>query len=331
MRDKQGLGDSSPPKILYDIIGLGALNWDVILKVERALEGSEMEVFPLCESPGGSAANTLAGLAALGVRTAFLGAVGDDTEGERILEGFQGIGVDVRGIRVKGGQRTGKALCVASKGGDRTIYLLPGANDSLEMTDLDLSSLDRTTHVLFSSFVGRAQWELQKTLIDRVPENTRFHFSPGSLFASKGNEELRPALERTDVLFLNRDEFADITGFEDLERGSGVLLAQGPERVAVTLGGDPDHAAYIADKETRMFIKREPTLEEPVLDSTGAGDAFAAGYLFGVIERLAPRTCGVLGYLMSIRCIACAGPRAGLPDRPTLESLLEAYGSTCEA
>ena len=84
-----------------EVIGLGALNIDNIYRVERILEDGEAVVDEVKSFPGGSAANTIYGLAKLGVNTGFIGATGDDAEGKILLQDFEKAGVDIGQIKVK--------------------------------------------------------------------------------------------------------------------------------------------------------------------------------------------------------------------------------------
>lgn len=85
----------------FDVIGVGALNFDVLLEVHRILAAeSETCIEREYSSPGGSAANTIYGLAKLGMKTGFIGVVGNDAEGKAIIQDFESIGVDVTGIKI---------------------------------------------------------------------------------------------------------------------------------------------------------------------------------------------------------------------------------------
>ncbi|MBI4181125.1 MAG: carbohydrate kinase family protein, partial [Chloroflexi bacterium] len=124
-----------------EVVGLGALNMDHIYKVERILgdgetvelspryEGAELEL--LGKFPGGSAANTIYGLAKLGMKTGFVGVVGDDVEGKILLQDFEKVGVDTSQIKIKSGAKTGLAQCLSDKLNFRSIQVTPGANSLL--------------------------------------------------------------------------------------------------------------------------------------------------------------------------------------------------------
>jgi ribokinase len=96
-----------------DVVGIGALNIDQIYRVERVLLDGEAPVDEPSTVPGGSAANTIYGLAKLGMRTGFIGAVGDDETGEILIEDFKGVGVEVSQIKFKERAKTGSVLCLS--------------------------------------------------------------------------------------------------------------------------------------------------------------------------------------------------------------------------
>ncbi len=107
---------------------LGALNIDHMYRVERILDDGEAVVNEAKLFPGGSAANTIYGLAKLGVNTGYTGVVGGDEEGKLLLQDFQRVGVDTSQIRVKSEVKTGSVLCISDRLGRHSLYVVPGAN-----------------------------------------------------------------------------------------------------------------------------------------------------------------------------------------------------------
>ena len=122
-----------------EVIGLGALNIDHIYQVERIIEDGETDVKDLASFPGGSAANTIYGLARRGISTSFIGAVGDDAEGKLLRRELKKAGVDAAQVRVKLGVKTGSTLCIGDELGRRSIYVLPGANNLLTINAAKLA------------------------------------------------------------------------------------------------------------------------------------------------------------------------------------------------
>jgi len=307
------------------VIGLGALNIDHIYKVERILDDGEAVASEAESFPGGSAANTIYGLAKLGVSAGFCGVVGDDDEGRTLLQDFQKVGVDTSRIKVKPKAKTGSVLCLSDNLGKRSLYVLPGANNLLTIDDLDLSYINQAGLLHLSSFADDRQFKLSLELVDKLDSSVKLSFAPGALYAIKGLKALAPILSRTYLLFLNEDEIRQLTG-EDVKAGAESCLKQGCHNVVVTLGKgaelkDTTASGYIRDAKNEYII--EPQDDRERMETTGAGDAFAAGFLYGVVKGKDLAECGRLGDFVAKLCISRTGARHGLP---TEEELASRYG-----
>lgn len=288
-----------------EVIGVGALNLDKLYLVDRiAKGGEEIPIRDVKEAPGGSAANTIAGLARLGIETGFIGKVGEDEEGERMLNAMEKEEVDVRGIvRSKG--RSGIIIGIVDEGGERALYAYPGVNDELRMNKTCVDYAKEAKFLHMSSFVGETSYKAQKELLEEL-RDVKLSFSPGMLYAKKGLKELKPLLEKSHIVFVNEEELKLIAGC-DAEKGAKMLLEAGCKIVAVTLGAEG--CLCVTDKESHSI----EAFETEVIDTTGAGDAFAAGFLYGIIKGKDLKTCGKLGNWIAARCISSVGARAGLP------------------
>ena len=308
-----------------EVLGFGALNMDQIYGVKRIVTDGETQVTNFTLSPGGSAANTIYGLAKLGVSTGFLGAVGDDDYGRRLLRDLESVGVDTGQIRIKTAQ-TGVAICIADTMGKRALYVLPGANSSLTGADMDISYISQARVLHLSSLANEGQFELQKELVSKIPHSVRVSFAPGSIYTAKGMKSLSQIIERTHILFLNQNEIEELTG-EDFQRGARSCLELGCQIVAVTLGkgitrGAAAAVCYILSSDGEYMIQAKRPKRSQQGDTVGAGDAFAAGFLFGLLQGKGIQECGNLGQLMARLSLARIGARAGLPS---LEQLRLGY------
>ena len=306
------------------VIGLGALNIDHIKIVERILEDGEAVALETRSSPGGSAANTIYGLAKLGVSTAFCGVVGDDDYGKTLLQDFRKVGVDTTGIRVKNGARSGTVLCLSDQLGRRSLYVVPGANSLLTMNDLDPAHINRAGILHLASFADERQFKAVLGLIDKLSPSVKLSFAPGALYAVKGLKNLAPILKRTYILFINQNEMRQLTG-KGVIAGAESCLRQGCQKVVVTLGtggklGKTAAVGYIRDSENEYLIKPQDLGER--VETTGAGDAFAAGFIYGLLKGKSLEKCGRLGNTVAWFCIAKIGARDGLP---TLNELAKRY------
>jgi len=313
-----------------EVVGLGALNIDHLYKVERILDDGEAVVNESKSFPGGSAANTIYGLAKLGVNTGFAGVVGDDTEGKILVDDFQKAGVDTSQIRVKPGAKTGSVLCLSDRLGRRSLYVVPGANNQLTIDDLDLTYINQARIVHLSSFADDRQFKVLLGLIDRLDLSTKLSFAPGALYAAKGLKALTPILSRSYVLFINQNEIGQLTG-EDVTVGAEICLKQGCHIVAVTLGrgmrlelADRTVSAvgYIRDAEGEYVVESDRRGTGAEVDTTGAGDAFATGFVYGLLKEKDLSQCGRLGDIVAQFCISKMGARQGFP---TLNQLNQRY------
>ncbi|MFC2071943.1 carbohydrate kinase family protein [Chloroflexota bacterium] len=315
------------------VVGLGALNIDHLYRVERILDDGEAVVNESTLSPGGSAANTIYGLAKLGVNTGFAGVVGNDAEGKLLLKDFQAVGVDTSQIRVKPRTKTGSVLCLSDSSGKRSLYILPGANNLLTMDDLDLSYINQAKVLHLSSFADDRQFKVLEELITRLDSSVKVSFAPGALYATKGMEALAPILARTHVLFINQDEIQQLTGM-NFETGAEECLKPGCQMIVATLGkglemphqtptpGKVTAVSYIRDTNGKHIIEASNQSEIAPLDTTGAGDAFATGFLYGLLWGKGLEECGHLGDIIAQFSIGKIGARQGLP---VLKELSQRY------
>lgn len=301
-----------------EIIGFGAMNIDQLYLVERILTDGEAPIkrFTLC--PGGSAANTIYGLARLGIATGFIGTVGDDDPGRMLVKDFESAGVDSSRIKVKPKAETGSVLCLTDRSGRRALYVSPGANRLLTARDVDLDYLNQARILHLSSFIDQEQLEVQQSVVGELSPSVKISLAPGEIYAAKGLPTLAPIMKRTYILFLNRHELEQLT-HEGFEKGVQSCLEQGCQIVAVTLGKGVTRqgktmACYLSDGEQECMIEGESSGERRVMDATGAGDAFAAGVLYGLLNEKGLRECGLLGEIMARFCIREIGARAGLPS-----------------
>ena len=217
------------------IIGVGALNMDHIYKVERTLGDGETVVDWAKSFPGGSAANTIYGLAKLGLSTGFCGAIGDDEDGQTMVKDFRRVGVDTNQIRVKPRAKTGSVLCFSDRGGRRSLYVQPGANNLLDLDDLDFDYINQADVLHLSSFANDRQFQVSLGLVLRLEPSVKLSFSPGTLYAGKGLDALTPFLNHTHLLFINRSELQQLTG-EDVTKGAEICRQAGCRKVVVTMG-----------------------------------------------------------------------------------------------
>ncbi|MDY6835793.1 MAG: carbohydrate kinase family protein [Chloroflexota bacterium] len=312
------------------MIGLGALNVDHLYRVDQIVTDGETAIQEYTKSPGGSAANTTYGLAKLGISSGFIGAVGDDEMGHMIKEDLVTIGIDTSRIITKQGEQTGMVLCLTDGKGRRALYASPGSNGLLQWNDIDITYLNQADLIHMSSFVDETQLEVQKRLASRLTHNTKLSFAPGAMYVSRGMDNLLPIMRRTDILFINEAELRDLTAY-DIFDGAKACAKIGCNIIVITLGAgklladDKYYTCYIYTKDQDFFIEGLAIHNDNVVDTTGAGDAFAAGFLYGFILQHGLKSCGQFGNIVAASSIMQMGGRAGLPSLPSFHEEYTCY------
>ncbi len=304
----------------FDVVGFGALNLDKLYRVNKiAGEDDESFIKNLNISCGGSAANTLTGLSRLNLKTAFIGKVAQDSAGELLLNNLKNEGVDIKGIITAKEGRSGTVMGFVDDQGQRALYVDPGVNDEIKWEEIDLDMLFFNTRIIhLTSFVGNSI-DAQIKLLDELPPSVNVSLDPGRIYAEKGAKNLSEILERTNILLLNRMELKLLTEkkYKTIEEEIESLRNFDIGIIVVKMG---EEGCYSTDGESSYFTETFPV---KCRDTTGAGDAFNAGFLYGyLIGRDLEDSC-VIGNYVAASCVENFGGTKSLPDISKLKNLLK--------
>jgi len=292
----------------FDTVGFGALNVDKLFRVNKIATAEEESFITDCEEAcGGSAANTIVGLARLGCKVGFIGKVADDREGKLLIEDFRREGVATNGIILAKKDRSGTVMGFVDKKGERALYVDPGVNDTIKFNEINQEYAFQAKFLHLTSFVGKESFRSQKKLIEMLSRTVKISLDPGELYARKGLTTLEPIIERTFVLMPNLNELELLTSKADYRKGAEFLFEKGVAMMAVKMGRK---GCYVTDGKESHIIE---AFKVKVVDTTGAGDAFCAGFLYGLIKDKSLYECGRLGNFVASRCIMKMGARTGLP------------------
>lgn len=277
-----------------DVLVLGEINPDVIVRAadpRPAFGQVELMVDSIDLVIGSSSAIFACGAARLGLRTAFVGVVGDDALGRFMLDAMRARGVAVESCRVDPDVPTGASVILTS-GADRAILTAPGTMPLLRGVDIPDALVARAGHIHVGSlFLLDA---LRPALAARfaAARQSGLTTSVDCNWDPRGTWDggLREILRETDVFLPNAAEATRITGTDDVEAAARALVADGPRVVAVKCGTD---GALAVTRDGR--VRRVPSLPVQAVDTTGAGDSFDAGFLSGFLAGRPVGECLALG------------------------------------
>jgi sugar/nucleoside kinase (ribokinase family) len=256
---------------------------------------------------GGMAANTAYALACLGIPVALIGRVGNDADGEFLLENL--AGVDLSHVITEG--ESGRAYILADPEGERTILLAPNTNDDLAERDIPWETLNHTTFLHLTAFAGDGPLALQESIASRVQESVRLSLDPGELYARRGWPAIENILDRLETLLVNETEWRLLGG--DIN----IHPIWAPPLVVIKRGA---RGARLLTPLRHLDFPVE--LAGELVDTLGAGDVFAAGYLAGRLAGLHLNLCVRLGNRAAAVSLSGAG-RESYPDRSFLERQIQ--------
>lgn len=252
-------------------------------------------------SAGGSAVNMAFSLAQLGAKVQLCTRLGPDFAGKFVRRFIESSGIDL--VARDGRAPTG--FSIINCGGDGRIALAhcEGANDEIAPEDIPLSQLvDNDVLHIAGAMSLRA---LDGQPMVELFEHARSLNKTISLHTSRNTDKkelLLKVLPYVDFLFLNEKEAIDVSGHQQISLAANWLRDRGVKTVAITLG---PAGAFIANHE---FSGRIETQSMTVVDSTGCGDAFAAGFMVAASKRMDVRQCAVWGNVLGGLCVQAPGP-----------------------
>lgn len=304
---------------MKDVVAIGAALVDMVALIEN-FPGIDEEVFvPKLElMGGGSAANFAIACARLGLITGFIGKLGRDAFGNKLLDDFKEEKVIIDGIVFSPEIPTGVCYAVVDKNGNRILYAFSGAANVLEPEDLDGNFIKSFRVIHLASLKNLRPFIRAAELVQE--EHTRVCLNPGALIVEQGLAKVEPLLKLTDIFIGSQGEVKRLFQTDNLAKGIRSLLKY-MEIVVITQGGE---GSLVATEEGEINI---PAEKVKVVDTTGAGDAFSAGFIYGLLKyNFNPyklEFCGKLGNLAAASCIQRVGARQGLLTESQMDQYLK--------
>ncbi len=330
----------------YDVVGIGNAIVDVMAKVgdgflsERNLPKGGMvlldalsagkiyqDIIPQREVSGGSAANTVAGMASLGLACAFIGKVHDDALGQSFSRDIGATGIDFFTKPLTQGPSTGRSIVLVTPDAERSMFTYLGASTHLSLEDIDEEIIKSARMTYVEGYL----WEEEsaKEAILKAAEiahaNNRdfvFSLSDKSCVERHREEFLDLIKNHVDILFGNEDELNSLFESDDFEHNLDLIKPM-VDIAAITRN---IKGSVVVSGRVKTFVESETV--ENVVDTTGAGDLYAAGFLYGLINGRSIGTCAMIGSLAAAEIINHYGARPETSLRGYVRTNLVKYGKT---
>ena len=313
----------------YDVVAIGNAIVDILAQAtdefivaEGMTKGGMQLIFdpavaddlysrmgPGSEVSGGSAANTIAGLAALGHATGFIGQVADDQLGKVFAHDVQSLGVHFATPAATGGDPTGRCLILITPDGQRTMNTFLGAAQFLPEAAIDQATIAAGAILYLEGYLWNADQSraaMKRSIAMARGAGRKVALTLSDVFVVEGHrDEFFELIDagQIDILFANDNEVRAMMQDEDVKAAVEALSARVP--LLVCTHGAAGAEAHKDGEHAR--IPAEPI--DDVVDTTGAGDLFAAGFLAGQAQGRDLATSLRMGAICAAECIGHIGPR----------------------
>ncbi len=311
---------------MADVVTLGILVADVLARPvdEWPERGLLVTVPEMTLHIGGCAANTGIGLAKMGVDTAVVGKVGNDGFGDFVINFLKKSGIDTRGVRRDPQASTSATMVMVHSDGERSFIHHIGANATLRPEEIDFEVISgaKLLHIAGCFLMPGFDGEPAAEVLRRAKE-LGVTTSLDTAWDATGRwaEIVDPMLPHVDYFMPSVEEARMIAGREDPREVAEVLLDKGVGTVALKMGGE---GAYVRNGEVEFSV---PIFAVEAVDATGAGDAFAAGFICGLVHGWDLERATRLGNAAGALCVTAMGTTSGLRSLEETVRFMESHGA----
>jgi sugar/nucleoside kinase (ribokinase family) len=277
-----------------------------LIDTERAIElytamGSGVEM------SGGSAANTMCGIASFGGKAAYIGKVADDPLGDVFGHDLRAVGVQCTNAKSLLGVPTGRCLIVVTADGQRTMNTYLGVSELFGPDDVDDELVTQGKVLYMEGYLwdrpeAKEAYRKAARLAHGAGAKVSLTLSDSFCVDRHRDDFYKLVAEDVDILFANEQELAALYQFDDIDEALGAVREH-CEIAAITRGKD---GSLVVTERDVIAVDAEPVT---VLDTTGAGDLYAAGFLYGLTHDQPLAACGRLGSLAAAEVISHVGAR----------------------
>ncbi len=290
----------------YDIAGVGPALVDYIYSIDEYPErGGHAVVKGSIRMPGGACANVIAGLSGYGVRCRFYSTIGRDENAEFFIESMKNVDLKLNVTH----ELTGRVDVYVDRCGERTFFVHPNSAGivKLKIDDEDFGEVER---FYLDPFPSERSFEVHLKIAKKAKEHgKRVILNPGYPYTKLGFEKLKELLKFTDIVIMSKQEFECLSVEED-------DFLKFVEVLVITLG---EKGSRALTKDGEFY---HPSFKTEVVDTTGAGDAFAVGFLYGRMKGLPLEKCLKLGNFVASYNVRHWGAR-NFPPKSEVDRLID--------
>lgn len=270
------------------------------------------------EYAGGSSANTLAFLASAGMKTIFIGTVSNDKEGNKFIQSLKKAGVEFAGFKKNLPDPTGQSHIFITEDGKRTMLTLLGSSDNFSPNDIDLSLLADTKIFFSQAYIigNKERNNLLKSMLIKTKDNGGINILglSSAFIVKKKLNALLNLIPYIDVIIGNHLEFESLYKTDTLDEVLTMASSNNKLNI-ITLG---EKGAYIIYKNKKILV---PAHKVDVIDTTGAGDTFAGGFIYGILNNMPLKECGAIGAYAAADVVQKIGARLEKPEAIALAKI----------
>lgn len=309
---------------VFDVICVGSAKMDAFLSIPHASlhvklnkdnelcikSGEKIELDNISFLLGGNASNVSVGLSRLQYNSAIFAEVGDDDFSQIVIKSLNKEKVSTKFLKVEKNNRTSLSIIINFKA-ERTIF-----SEHIERKH-DFSFDKLSAKLVYLTSLGNKWEEAYNKTFDFIKNNNiKLVFNPGTLQLEKGYEAIKNVLEYSEIFFVNKQEAQSLTSVtDDMKKLLEDIKKLGPKIVVIT---DGENGSYLLDGDGNYF--NQPIIKVNVVEKTGAGDAFASGFLGAFILGHDLQTAMLWGAKNSSSVIQKIGAQSGLLSKSEIEN-----------
>lgn len=316
---------------MFDVVCIGILVADAIAKTVDQMPGKgKLDLVNRLDLyTGGCAASAAIDLAKIGQKVAIIGKIGDDGFGKFLNTALREEGVHTNGLVVSKASGTSASVVLVDSAGERSFLHCLGANAEFSDTDVDYRIIQdsKIVFVAGTMLMPCFDGEPCARVLKKAKEMGKYTVLD-TAWDSKGRwmQVLEPCMKYIDLFIPSYEEAVELSGKKDPEEIADVFLAMGVTTAVIKLGKD---GCFMKDSGGEKHAI--PTYANvQVMDTTGAGDSFCAGFLTGLARGWDLRECGKFANAVGTHCVMAVGASTGIKSLEEIQAFMKEYEEEAE-